>query len=67
MPTFKSVFGNGGNIAGFEWDWQCEDCGKQLDFLLVVESKTSIDWQARCCGTTYIISPFAACYCKEKP
>lgn len=65
--TFKSVFGDGGNTAEIELDWRCENCGKHLNFRLVID--TGIDdiwWEAICCEETYEITPFIAVYNKDK-
>ena len=65
MNTFKSVFGDGGNLNEIEFDWQCENCGKDLNFKLGVCSDLNVEWEARCCESRYTITPYVAAYNQE--
>ena len=64
MATFQSVFGDGGNTGEINFDWQCEKCGEDLKFKLIVGDMLFVDWEAACCGDSYSISPYVACYIK---
>jgi len=66
MNTFESHFGDGGNTAELDLDWQCGGCGAFLDFILEVETVIDVEWTARCCGTKYTISPCVATYHFQK-
>ena len=63
--TFKSCFGNFGNVAEIEFDWVCEDCEKPLDFLLRMGAGLDVEYIAECCSSEYIITPMYACYNKK--
>ena len=66
INTFQSVFGDGGNIAEINLDWQCEKCEKDLKFRLVAEDGIDdIQWEAICCNTIYTITPYTAAYNKD--
>jgi len=66
IRTFKSVFGDEGNIADIDLDWQCEKCSNDLYFRLVIgDGIDDVAWEAVCCKTVYTVTPYLAAYNQE--
>ena len=67
MATFKDVFPEG-NVSEIELDgWECEKCGESLEFQICIDNCLIAEYRAECCGISYLIQPYAACYVVDKP
>ena len=63
---FKDVFTGHGNLSDINLNWDCDDCGKRLNFSVTIDKKLTVEYEATCCKSLYVITPYHAAYNKYK-